>query len=683
MKDSILAKPLVVAIAMIAVLCLIGKDARSQWQQTNGPYVSYANSFAAIDSSYFASTNDGVYRSDDGGYHWNRLPFDYQGIPFRFLTTIGKTLFLATEDEVHSSTDKGSTWKFLKYIYPKGYRNILAFASSENNLYLGISDGVLLSRDMGITWDTISRQIEPAVGIGTIGNFVELNNDRIFVSNGSNVYQSNDTGKSWRKIVSKFYNSALGVKDSNLYLGVIGQGIFHYKQRDSNWIEVGVSLDSVNINSIAFFDTKVFCGTNNGLYISLDSGSHWKKNDSTLLTSSIYSIFVNRTIIFVGSSDGVFISVDSGKHFSQVVMDVPKASIWNFVKDDQFLFADTYRSSDEGAHWDQPQGLIKKVEIPGICKMGDSIYAVTFSGKLFISGNHGMSWDTITTNRYIEQTTTLASVGNVLLGGSYRYSVGRSTDYGITWNGTNNLYPTYFFSVSGTTTFSGGGEYDLHRSTDLGMTWENITDALGSDIVNAIAADSPYVYAGTYFGIARSSDNGNSFTTFKSPIFPQEFHSIVIDGKNVIAASDSGVFISNDRAETWRKANDGFPPGHSVYSLIKVGNMLYAGGNGVWKRPIEELGVSAEHTISLTGLATYPNPALNLITATFTLPERGLTRVSVFDLLGNEIDVLNNSTLEAGKHSFTWNAKSSPAGTYYITLHTESLNEQAPVVVVR
>ncbi len=664
----------IIVIATIAIILISQQSAHAQWIQTNGPYVSYAKSFAAIDSVVFASTDEGVYRTTNGGDSWENTGFKksyYYTNPD--IVTIGKIAFAISGKTIYRSTDLGSKWDSL-VTYNDG---IYAFSSSGTNLYVGLINGVALSRDSGATWVDIGQQI------GTEVNEVAFDSMKIFASISSKIFQTNDFGKHWRAIINNYGITKIRAKDKDLFLSSSDGGLYHYKELDTGWAFVESSLLERVVTSITFLGTSIIVGTKSGVYISYDGSKSWSVFDSALIERQIYDIFVYNTRIYIGASDGVFISSDSGKHLRETEIKnyIPVTSF--LINDGFTLFANLYYSTDQGNSWVLTYPNFSKDDgLSGMCKMDTSIFAISRVGRLYVSNNHGFSWVQISFDPRL-RFARLGSIENVLLAGIYSNGILRSTNRGLTWIFTDNYYPTTMFTTSGSTVFSASDYDDLHRSTDLGLTWENITLNLGSDAVNAIAADSPYVYVCPYNGISRSTDNGDTFTSFKNSISSMQFNAIVISGNSVIAGNDSGVFISNDRGETWRQANDGFERNHRVRSLTKVGNMLYADGSGVWKRPLSELSVSTMKQHSEGAITAMPNPLNSVTTISFSTTELTPTTVSVFDLLGKEVAVLFNGVLESGKHEYSWNSRNAPQGMYHCVVRMGEITKEAQIVVVR
>ena len=70
----------------------------------------------------------------------------------------------------------------------------------------------------------------------------------------------------------------------------------------------------------------------------------------------------------------------------------------------------------------------------------------------------------------------------------------------------------------------------------------------------------------------------------------------------------------------------------------------------------------------LISFHTFPNPFNPLCFIKFQLKKSDLVRIKIYDLLGNEIQVLNNRTLPSGEHRLLWNAEKHASGLYFINV---------------
>ena len=79
----------------------------------------------------------------------------------------------------------------------------------------------------------------------------------------------------------------------------------------------------------------------------------------------------------------------------------------------------------------------------------------------------------------------------------------------------------------------------------------------------------------------------------------------------------------------------------------------------------------------------YPNPFNPATTVQFDLPAAANVRLSVFDLLGREVDLLRNGPASAGSNVVRWDASAFPSGTYFVRLQTAHQTRTTKVLLVR
>ena len=79
----------------------------------------------------------------------------------------------------------------------------------------------------------------------------------------------------------------------------------------------------------------------------------------------------------------------------------------------------------------------------------------------------------------------------------------------------------------------------------------------------------------------------------------------------------------------------------------------------------------------------YPNPFNPSTTIRFELMARTPVRLAVYDLLGREMKLLVNETLEAGIFEETWDASGMPSGTYFYRLTSDTFVQTKRMVLVK
>jgi len=79
-------------------------------------------------------------------------------------------------------------------------------------------------------------------------------------------------------------------------------------------------------------------------------------------------------------------------------------------------------------------------------------------------------------------------------------------------------------------------------------------------------------------------------------------------------------------------------------------------------------------------LAIYPNPAHHSVNISFSMSREENVTVSVTDVQGRTLAVLQNGKLTTGNHNLTWKVE-APAGCYLVTIKTDSGIERKQVLV--
>jgi flagellar hook assembly protein FlgD len=78
-----------------------------------------------------------------------------------------------------------------------------------------------------------------------------------------------------------------------------------------------------------------------------------------------------------------------------------------------------------------------------------------------------------------------------------------------------------------------------------------------------------------------------------------------------------------------------------------------------------------------------PNPFNPSTTITFTLAKAGKTKVEVYNVAGQKVDTLLNSSLSVGSHSVTWNASKFSAGMYFYTVKSGTLSKTMKMTLLK
>ena len=79
----------------------------------------------------------------------------------------------------------------------------------------------------------------------------------------------------------------------------------------------------------------------------------------------------------------------------------------------------------------------------------------------------------------------------------------------------------------------------------------------------------------------------------------------------------------------------------------------------------------------------FPNPFNPTTTIGFGIPEKGNVRLSVINILGEEIKVLLNEEKEAGYHSVDFNASDLPSSVYFYRIQAGNFIDTKKMILLK
>ena len=99
---------------------------------------------------------------------------------------------------------------------------------------------------------------------------------------------------------------------------------------------------------------------------------------------------------------------------------------------------------------------------------------------------------------------------------------------------------------------------------------------------------------------------------------------------------------------------------------------------------VEVLGNDDENIVNSFNLEqNYPNPFNPSTTINYTLGERSAVTLKVYDVLGNEVANLVNTTQEAGQHNIRFDASGLSSGLYIYTLNTGNFTSSRKMMLLK
>ena len=79
----------------------------------------------------------------------------------------------------------------------------------------------------------------------------------------------------------------------------------------------------------------------------------------------------------------------------------------------------------------------------------------------------------------------------------------------------------------------------------------------------------------------------------------------------------------------------------------------------------------------------YPNPFNPITSISFSVPIKSKVEINVYDVMGNEVDILLNDVVPSGIQSVSWDAKDQPSGIYFIRMLCGNFIEYKKAILLK
>jgi hypothetical protein len=269
-------------------------------------------------------------------------------------------------------------------------------------------------------------------------------------------------------------------------------------------------------------------------------------------------------------------------------------------------------------------------------------------------------------------------------------------------NSPNNWGPEMSFAFDSVWVYTGGHLLIELRHTGFTGTSRSV-DALGTSTPGY----------GTMFrscwgsGFAANSGSQGNFSivriTADDPV-PVELISFTAStsGKNVLLQWITATELNNSGFEVQRRTQEsgyevvGFVAGSGssteqrsyLFNDANVANGKYLyrlkqiDFNGVfdYSNEIEvEVNAPAEYALE----QNYPNPFNPSTTINYSIAEAGLVKISVYNLLGQEVALIVNEFKEAGQHNVSFDASGLTSGAYFYTIETPEFRQTRKMLLAK
>lgn len=462
----------------------------------------------------------------------------------------------------------------------------------------------------------------------------------------------------------------------------------------------------------------------NNISLSQDGLEVWTQTFST--TDRIYCMVINPTnqnIMYFGTlENGVYKTTNGGLNWAQS----NGGMTYNHVQclaisqsNPDILFAGTdslggwstsgvYKSTNAGANWTLVSQDIydtKGIQVLLIHPTNpNTVYCGVFNALaasvvgLWKSTNGGINWSP--SNTGMDNKQILSVVFNPL--------------------NPNVLYAGSSLVLPGST-----GPVKIYKSCDGGNTWAIIVNGIPQTstdnnpvrCMSVSTSDTSVVLAGLFMnaltgGMYLSTNGGQLWTRKHDGIFnvtgtlprsclikPGSSTEFYVGLDNSTVTTNRGVYRTTNAGNNWSDFNGGaMQTSYAIRSLVykTTGNpTLFAGmggtttastGTGLYEYSWVVIGTGNQYS----GIPTtydlsqnYPNPFNPITKIEYQLPKSGLIKITVYDMLGREIEILVNEYKEPGYYKIDFDGVKYTSGIYFYRMEMNGYTSTKKMVLVK
>ena len=389
-----------------------------------------------------------IFYSDDGANSW--LPINNGNLTKLYnysIASISDTLFISNNGKLFNTDNKGNSWnQYLSLIPEKLQKNIDLLLVNNSNIFAVANSDLFVSTDKGKLWSSLLNPPDYGIvetlskidGYLCVGTYSCTN----IPDSDDGIFYSPDEGNSWNNLGLKHSDIFYIQKYGNLLLAGGQKSIFTCPKIGNQWTE-RVIKDSLNfrINAYTFIDgdkENIIAGTQNGIYISDDTGISWEFHNKGLPNQNINCLNSIGNYIYAGLDSSIYYSEDFGKTWLERSQGIPSTTRINkiIINNNEIILGTSngvFISSDSGITWQSKNQGLPIAEngrnVLAIAAHNNYIFACIYTKGVYLSMDSGITWTQINTGLDLQTYTEYSALEIV---GDYVY-LGTNTAFSGTY----------------------------------------------------------------------------------------------------------------------------------------------------------------------------------------------------------------------------------------------------------
>ncbi len=293
-------------ILFIAGSAIQTAAANGSWNQTDGPYGGSVWALHKADNgTMLAGTlGQGIYFSTDRGQNWLQSNLDNVSV-YDFARGEGGTYFAATQNGVYRTDNNGRSWRRTSQGMDETRVQAVMVHESGRVFAATLVGGIYISDNNGSSWsqanEGIPLQFGYALGV--------LPDGTVFAGVTNRIYRSDDGGEQWSAMDTDFPHvrtNAIAVNADGVLFAATQDGVYRSADAGQSWQATGNQFANAEIYDLVIArDGKLVAATREGIYTSTNNGDTWQTDG--LSNQPVYSLGFGGGVLAAGANPGVFV----------------------------------------------------------------------------------------------------------------------------------------------------------------------------------------------------------------------------------------------------------------------------------------------------------------------------------------------------------------------------------------